>query len=285
MNNDNKINILDKQIEKAARKLNIFSFNEIANIIDAKKTDIVRVLNKLIDKGIIKKHRDGYIVVPPKEQNVYFSPNCTQEDINSYFGNTNEGAKNPEKNEIDILIDNLTPKKVTPKEIYIKNFGDIDGYYKYFVSPKEVREKILFMLKSLKHTQGKSELYIQDYCSRNDIVYSSYKQAVNLLPRFGFSLFLQEYDLADPLELYEYFKEFYLTPYNLSATEALELAHKKFEDYLDVEVEWKYFKGPFYYLRRVLKEYSTQDIRKFRKYNYSEFDLESMKLESVNKPH
>ena len=86
MNNDNKINILDKQIEKAARKLNIFSFNEIANIIDA-----------LIDKGIIKKHRDGYIVVPPKEQNVYFSPNCTQEDINSYFGNTNEGAKNPEK--------------------------------------------------------------------------------------------------------------------------------------------------------------------------------------------
>ena len=49
MNENKQVNILDKKIEKAAKKLNIFNIDDIANIIEASKKDIMVSLNNLID--------------------------------------------------------------------------------------------------------------------------------------------------------------------------------------------------------------------------------------------
>ena len=282
MNENKQVNLLDKKIEKAAKKLNIFNIDDIANIIEASKKDIMVSLNNLIDKGIIKNHSDGFIVIPPKPTTVYYSPNYIPEEDND---NNNKKDSSKDK-ELDILIKNLTPELTNPQEIYIKHFGEIEGYYKYFFAPLEVREKILFILQSLKSTQDMSDEIINDYCYENGLIFDSYKKAAELLPRKGFSLFLPEYTLEDPIEIYEFFKAFYLAPYGLSAKEALELAHERFEKYIiDAEVNWEYFKGPWYYLRKVVNDYSIPSIRKMRRYNYSEFDFDSMKLENVNKPH
>ena len=279
MTEEKQVNILDKQIEKAAKKLNIFNIDDLANIVEAKKKDIVASLDKLIEKGIIKKHSDGFIVIPKDEIGVYYSPNFTPEKVENNSDNKSEKEK-----ELGFLIEHLTLKTADPKEIYIKYFTDIEGYYKFFFAPEEVRRKIIFILKSLKTTQSYSNDLINDYCYENGIILDGYKKAAELLPTRGFSLFLPEYQLEEPLELYEYFKEFYLAPYGLSAKDALDLAHKKLEDYINADVDWEGFKGVFYYLRKVVNDYSVENIRNLRKYNYSEFDFESMKPENLKKP-
>ncbi|MBR1680250.1 hypothetical protein IJ707_00500, partial [bacterium] len=68
----------------------------------------------------------------------------------------------------------------------------------------------------------------------------------------------------------------YLSPVKLNPYEARDLAILKFEEHIGSLVDWDKFHCPRYYLNKLKKEYSKEEIQKYRTYNFSEFDIDSV---------
>ena len=68
----------------------------------------------------------------------------------------------------------------------------------------------------------------------------------------------------------------YLSPEKLNPYEARDLAILKFEEHIGSLVDWDKFHCPRYYLNKLKKEYSKEEIQKYRTYNFSEFDIDSV---------
>lgn len=268
-------NELDTKIEKIAKKLNVFTYNDIETLIEAKNVDIINSLEFLLFNKVIKKIKDGYVYVSKfKPQNEQIQKSKPIEYIN------NIQSKRPQDEELDILIKHLTPTTTDPKEIFIKHFKDLKGYIDFFFSSVEAREKLLRLVRLLKYSREMTKSELDDMCKAMHILPRDVYDASINLPKYGFSFYLRNEPVTDPIEIYLYFKEFYLTPARLTAKEAMKLSIAKFEDKVEEVFFSFYFKPPFHYLRKLMTEYSKEDIKRFRTANFSKFNLEELEFET-----
>ncbi len=268
-------NELDRKIEKIAKKLNVFTYNDIETLIGAKNIDIVNSLEFLLVNKVIKKMKDGFVYVSKfKPQNEQFQKSETIEVIEDVKCNR------PRDVELEILINHLTPTTTEPKEIFIKHFKDLQGYIDFFFSSVEAREKILRLVWLLKCSREMTKSELDDMCKQIHILPRDIYEASINLPKYGFGFYLRNEPICEPIEIYLYFKEFYLTPACLTARQARKMAISKFEDLVDAEFFHYAFKPPFHYLKRLLNEYTKQEIRTFRTANFSKFNLEELEFET-----
>ena len=57
-------NLLEKNIEIAIKKLNIFTVEDLEILLEKSKIEIIPILEKLTSKNIIKDNGDSYIYIP-----------------------------------------------------------------------------------------------------------------------------------------------------------------------------------------------------------------------------
>ena len=272
---------IENKIIKIAKKLNIFTFNDIETLIETSKIDIIKSLEYLTTNKIIRKQDNCYVYIPQiptktnKKQNKHKDiateePNVTIEASppKDIFSTTPE--------EFRTLFYNLELKNREPREIYVKHFKDFGGYDRFFYSPIDARNKILKLLKILKETHGFSQKELEKYARKRSLSTKTIHAARHILPQYGFMYYLTNYPTCEPLEIYQYFKEYYLSPEKLNPYEARDLAILKFEEHIGSPVDWDKFHCPRYYLNKLKKEYSKEEIQKYRTYNFSEFDIDSV---------
>ncbi len=80
---------------------------------------------------------------------------------------------------------------------------------------------------------------------------------------------------TEPGEIFYFFKEYYLSPKKYSAAEARQLAINKFEQMTGIDMFCSVVSSSSTMYKKLLQEYSSEDIQKYRTPNFSEFDMES----------
>ena len=80
----------------------------------------------------------------------------------------------------------------------------------------------------------------------------------------------------EPGEIYYFFKEYYLSPKQLTIIDARELAIQRFERLIKMRINRNRVTRAKVMLRWVQQEYTPEQIEKFRNINFSEFDTEKI---------
>lgn len=82
--------------------------------------------------------------------------------------------------------------------------------------------------------------------------------------------------MQEPREIFYFFKEYYLSLKGLSAIETRELAIQRFERLIKMHLNRSKITHHDTMLKWLQQEYSKEEIKKLREYNYSEFDTDKM---------
>ncbi len=250
-----KKQILELQIETIAKKMNIFSLNDIEVLLEKNKVEIIPILEKMVNKNKLKYEDNSYIYIPDK---IVFAKN---ENI----------IDNREHSLIHCLP--FRPKK--PKEVYLRHINEMDGFVDYFFAPQHIKNKIQRILKVLKEAHGSTKAQLDEILRKNKMsidTYHKYKREIcaNGLVNIVGSM------TEEPGEIFHFYKEYYLSPKQLSSEEAHELAIQRFERLIKLRINRSKITSSEKMLKWLENEYSKNEIKKFRTYNFSEFDVEHM---------
>ena len=115
-----KPNILTKNIEIIAKKLNIFTLDDIEVLTEKSKVEILPILENLVFKNRLKFEDETYIFVPK-----------------------NSKQKQPkEESKKESFIHSLPFRPDKPKEIFLRNINELDGFVDYFFATKSIKDRI-----------------------------------------------------------------------------------------------------------------------------------------------
>lgn len=245
---------LEKQIEIIAKKLNIFTLDDIETLLEKSKLELIPSLEYLISKKILKNEDNCYIYIPPKTKTL-----------------KNEQADNNQ----DSLIHCLPFRPKRPKEIYLRNINEMDGFVDYFFAPQYVKDRIKMMFKVIKEAQGKKGNKLKEILDKNNVSMDRFKKYKYEFTNNGLVNVLGK-TTQEPGEIFYFYKEYYLSPKQLSSNDAWELAIQRFEKLIKLRLNRSKITPPKTMYGWLKQEYTTEQIEKFRNYNFSEFDTEKL---------
>lgn len=250
-----KKTLLEKQIEIIAKKLNIFTLADLEVLVEKPRIDILSVLESQLSKNFLKQDGNSYIFVPKTVKSV------KKEYVKD----------NREFSLIHCLL--FQPKK--PKEVYLRNINELDGFVDYFFSTKATKNKIKRILKILKDSHGLKGYKLRECLRENRISIETYNKYKNEIAKNGL-INLVGNSTQEPGEIFYFFKEYYLSPKKLTIAEARELAIQRFEKLIKMRLNRGKITKASIMLRWLQQEYNSKQIEKFRNYNFLEFDTENM---------
>ena len=245
---------LEKSIELIAKKKSIFTLNDIEVLVEKTKLEIIPVLNLLISKKRIKQDGETYIFIPPKAKKVE---------------NKEEGLP------VDSLIHTLPFRPVRPKEVYLRNINQMDGFIDYFFSTPATKRRIKRILKLLKDAHGKKGVELEKILKEHNTILKTYQNFKKDVSDNGLKNLVGA-TTQEPGEIFCFYKEYYLSPMGLTSIEAWELAIQRFEKLIKMRLNRSRITRHDTMLKWVKKEFSQEQIEKFKNYNFSEFDVENM---------
>ncbi len=242
-----------KILIKIAKKLGVFKAEDIETLTGYSKVEVTLLLEKLVLRKILKVENDVFTLIPQDEK-----PKRKTSDILS------------ERKVLAFLV-----KK--PKEVYFKRINDIVGYHEFYFAPIRIKNHIKKMLTVLKEAHGLSVEKQKEIFKRHGTSLKSYRKFRDEISQNGFINILSKYDY-EPGEIYYFFKEYYLSIRRYTEDEAWELAIKRFERMLpqNIVVNRQNISSAQRMHNRLRKEYKGEGIEKFRKVNFSEFEVESI---------
>lgn len=249
-----KPKILEKKIITIAKKLKTFTANDIEVLTENSKFEIVELLEQLIAKNKLKESDGVYVYIP---KNI---------------------RKNKENDDIcndDSLIHTLPFITKKPKEIYIKRINDLDGFVDYFFSPPKVKEKIKKIFKILKGSHGLRGSKLKEFLKKHDMGIKAFRRYKEEISKNGLVNLVGK-ETSEPGEIYYFFKDYYLSPKGLNMDEARELAIQRFERLIKMRLNRGKLTTALTMYKWMKKEYTLEQIEKYRNYNFSEFDTEKM---------
>lgn len=249
-----KKRLLEKQIEIIAKKLNIFTLDDIEVLLEKSKLELIPCLEYLISKKILKNDGNCYIYITPKIKSI-----------------KNEQVDNNK----DSLIHCLPFRPKRPKEIYLRNINEMDGFVDYFFAPQYVKDRIKTMFKVIKEAQGKNGNKLKEILDKNNVSMDRYKKYKYEFTNNGLVNVLGK-TTREPGEIFYFYKEYYLSPKQLSSNDAWELAIQRFEKLIKLRLNRSKITPPKTMYGWLKQEYTTEQIEKFRNYNFSEFDTEKL---------
>ncbi len=247
--------LIERQIETLAKKLNNFTLSDVEILVEKPKMDIIPMLEQMVNKGRLKCENEVYTYVPKELK-------CTNK---KHSGST----------DINSTIHSLPFKPFKPKETFVRNINELDGFVDYFFATPPIKERIKKMFKILKDSHGMKGTKLKTFLAENKISmerYLKYKREISengLVNLVGSST-------REPGEIYYFFKEYYLSPKQLSIVDAKELAIRRFERLIKMRINRNRVTNAKVMLRWVQQEYTPEQIEKFRNINFSEFDTEKM---------
>ncbi len=245
---------LEKQIEIIAKKQNIFTVNDLEVLLEQSKIELIPTLEIMISKKNLKVDGESYIYIPKK--------------INSTKANKEDTR---EFSMIRCLP--FQPKK--PKEVYLRRINELDGFVDYFFAHPKVKQHIQKMIKILKETHNVSKKKLNETLDKYNITPTMYYRFKNEISKNGLTNLVGT-EIRAPGEIYHFFKEYYLTPKQLTPAEARELAIQRFERLIKMKINRNKVISAMGMVKRISKEYTKTQIQKYRNYNFSKFDVDKM---------
>lgn len=248
--------ILEIKIEKIAKKLNTFQAEDIEVLTEAPKIEVVSTIEKMISKGVLKSNNDIFTLVPKT-----IKPKKKEDNFNI----------NKQISSIKVLP--FRPKK--PKEVYLRHINEMDGFANYFFATQARKDKIKRILTVLKESHGLSNEKLKEVLKKHQMGEKRYFKYKNEISRNGLKNLVEARN-AEPGEIFYFFKEYYLSTKKYTSEEARELAILRFERLIGMKINHHKITIAHFMLRRLKKEYSNEEIERFRTVNFSEFDVEKM---------
>lgn len=245
---------LEKQIEVVAKKLSIFTLNDLEVLLEKPRLELIPSLEFLVSKKILKHEDNSYIFIPPKNKAIKVEEPNNQENS---------------------LVHCLPFRPQKPKEIYLRNINEMDGFVDYFFAPKHIKDRIKTMFKVIKETQGKKGNKLKEILNKNNVSMDRYKKYKYEFTNNGLVNVLGK-STQEPGEIFYFYKEYYLSPKQLSSNDAWELAIQRFEKLIKLRLNRSKITPPKTMYNWLRQEYTTEQIEKFRNYNFSEFDTEKL---------
>ena len=246
------------KILTVARKKNIFTFSELVVLTEQNKIHLTTTLEKMVKKNELKVDNDTYTYIPPK-------PKVVKKDSEDKLFEPS-------------LIKTLPFKVTKPKEIYLRHINEMEGFQDYFFATQNKKDRVIKILTLLKEAHGLKDAKLEKVLKKHKVtknVYNSYKLDIE---RNGLKSILGSVHAyrREPMEIFYFFKEYYLTPKKLTSEEARELAIRKLERITGVRFNREYITDARKYYKWMKLEYTNEQIQKFRNVNFSEFDVENM---------
>lgn len=249
-----KKTLIEKQIEVVAKKLNIFTINDLEVLLEKTKLELIPYLEFLVSKNLLKYDNNSFHYIPPKSKS-----------------NKIEILDNKEDSLIHCLP--FRPKK--PKEIYLRNINEMDGFVDYFFATKATKDRIKKMFKVVKEAQDKKGDKMNEVLKRNKISFQCYQKYKNEFSKNGLINLLGN-STQEPGEIFYFYKEYFLSPQQLTSEEAWELAIQRFEKLIKLRLNRCKITRPSTMYKWMKQEYTDEQIEKFRIYNFSEFDTDKL---------
>lgn len=247
--------VWQRNMESVIKKLNIFTLEDIEILTEKSKIDIIPVLEKFIDKKILKYENGAYTyiktTVPKKEKK----------------------ERNPAYE-----MHTLPFKVVRPRETFVKNLNELDGFVDYFFATPVTKKKIKGIFKLLKETQNYGEKRLLQILKKHDISLKTYNYYKKEISQNGLVNLIGEPN-HEPGEIYYFFKEYYLSPKGLTTDEARELAIQRFEKLIKIHLNRCKITGSGTMYKWLQSEYSDRQIERYRMLNFSKFDMDTIEYE------
>ncbi|MBR1425023.1 hypothetical protein IJ579_05630 [bacterium] len=259
---------IESEITKIAKKLNIFTIQDIEVLLEKPAIEIIPIVESLVKQKIIKKDNNSYIYI--QAENI-FPLQQTETKPTKQKYNYNREYKDR------LPLKTLPFKPEKPKEIYFRHINEMEGFKEYFFSPqprKDYVKNIMRILKAAHNLRGKK---LENFLKENNMTVSKYKKLkLDIALRGLRPLLNKKLNPQEPAEIYYFFKEYYLSPVRLSAKDSRELAIQRFERLTNMNICRDHIRQSKYMLAILQTEYSKEDIEKYRNPNFSEFDVENM---------
>ncbi len=249
-----KKRLIERQIEVVAKKISIFTLDDIEVLLEKSKLELIQSLEYLVSKKILKFEDNCYIYIPPKIKKEKVEQN---------------------NNEENSLIHCLPFKTKKPKEIYLRNINEMDGFVDYFFAPKYIKDRIKTMFKVIKEAQGKKGNKLKEILDKYNVSIWQYKKYKYEFTNYGLVNVLGS-STKEPGEIFYFYKEYYLSPKQLSSNDAWELAIQRFEKLIKLRLNRSKITPPKTMYGWLKQEYTSEQIEKFRNYNFSKFDSENL---------
>lgn len=254
-----KRTVLEKQIKQIAKKMNIFTAEDVEILTEKPRVEIAMRLEKMVVEGKLKQDRDCFIHIqknPPAKKAKEIEPVFSETLPDDY-----------------IRALPFQPKK--PKEVYFRRINQIDGYQDYFFASKKQKEKIKWIFKVLKTAHGLKGKSLLEVLKEHKMSIERYRKYKKEILTNGVGNLVTTRGKGEPREIYYFFKEYYLSPKRYDRDEAWQLAINKFAQITGINMLYRKITRPKTMYHWLLEEYSSEEIQKLRTANFSEFDMES----------
>ena len=248
-----KPGILTKNIETISKKLNIFTLDDIEVLTEKPKIEILPVLEILVSKKRLKYENETYIYIP----------------------RTVQQKTQKAENKTESFIHSLPFRPDKPKKVFLKNINQLDGFVDYFFATKSIKDRIKRIFTTLKQAQGLKGEALYKILRENNMPFKSYLKYKKEIAQNGLVNLLSPY-MQEPGEIFYFYKQYYLSPKKLCRDDARELAIQRFEKLIKMHLNRGKITSAETMDKWLKKEYTKEQIKKFREINYSEFDAENM---------
>lgn len=252
-----------KKIQKVIKGINEFSSEDIAFILEADASEIQDLLDILEQEGKIKKvSKTAYA----KIQKISAKENTAKKERKSKT--VKNTVKNTEKRP---LI------KLKPREFKITRITELEGYEEYFFANPKTKQKIQKYIRLMKETQGMKISEISEYVKnrKDKVSIRAFLSARKKIMTSGLKELIPKGGKNIPPELFAYFKKAYLSPRSLTAKEARAEAIKLFVKKYP-KCRLRQIPNEQALFKKLKREYSTQEIHKYRIPDFSNFDMDEL---------
>ena len=254
-----KRTVLEKQIKQIAKKMNIFTSEDVEILTEKPRIEIAMRLEKMVVQGKLKQDGDCFIYI--------------QKGLSASKSKENESVLPETLSDDYVRALRFKPQK--PKEVYLRRINQIDGYENYFFASPKQKEKIRRIFKALKAVHGLKGKQLKATLKEQGMSLDAYKRYKREILRNGLKKFEGTRGRGEPREIYYFFKEYYLSPKKYTPEEARQLAINKFEQVTGISVSGIKIASAKTMYRWMMQEYTPKETQKFRTANFSEFDMES----------
>lgn len=259
---------IGNDIIKIAKKLNIFTVQELEVLLEKPAVEIIPVVENLVKQKVIKKEDNSYIFV--QIESIFPLQQTDNKPVKQKYNYNREY-----KDRLPLKTLPFKPEK--PKEIYFRHINEMEGFKEYFFAPQPRKDYIKNIMRILKEAHFLKGKALEKFLKANKMTVSKYNKIKSDIVLNGLKTLLEKRRKPqEPVEIYYFFKEYYLSPVKLSAEDSRELAIQRFERLTNMHIGREYIRKSCTMLKILQTEYSDDDIEKFRNPNFSEFDVENM---------
>ncbi len=237
------------QISKLAKGLNRFSINDISIMLNFAEAEIKEALSELAEEDVIKKLGE--------KQYLYIKIKNTKELMQS---------KNSEKLLKKITFETDKIRNAKPIELFDKE----EELKRYEAAPEWAKPRLIRYISLIKLTARLRGKYLQMYLEQIEKLNPEFKTSYASLKRFerlyregGVNALIPNYahnsnrTVLD-LQMYEYFKELYLSPERFSLKKCLKLVSE------DERFKYALIPSGITFRRILYKEYKREEVEQIR---------------------